>query len=190
MSAARWERGWCACCARPARENPIAASTGSVSGEIAEDVAAYYAASEQIPPFAAAGVLVDRDWSCLSAGGALIQLLPGASDETAALLERNAAAAPAISSIYNGGTPEEAAAIYLAGIEYDLFDSIECGYVCPCNRSRTTRALLTLGKDELEDMYRSPEETTLSCQFCGRSYAYSKEEIKALAEKAARMARA
>lgn len=86
--------------------------------------------------------------------------------------------------------PEEAAAIYLAGIEYDLFDSIECGYVCPCNRSRTTRALLTLGKDELEDMYRSPEETTLSCQFCGRSYAYSKEEIKALAEKAARMARA
>ena len=135
-------------------------------------------------------MLVDRDWSCLSAGGALIQLLPGASDETAALLERNAAAAPAISSIYNGGTPEEAAAIYLAGIEYDLFDSIECGYVCPCNRSRTTRALLTLGKDELEDMYRSPEETTLSCQFCGRSYAYSKEEIKALAEKAARMARA
>ena len=169
---------------------PYCGVNGIVSGEIAEDVAAYYAASEQIPTVCAAGVLVDRDWSCLSAGGALIQLLPGASDETAALLERNAAAAPAISSIYNGGTPEEAAAIYLAGIEYDLFDSIECGYVCPCNRSRTTRALLTLGKDELEDMYRSPEETTLSCQFCGRSYAYSKEEIKALAEKAARMARA
>ena len=142
------------------------------------------------PPFAQPACWSTATGAACAAGGALIQLLPGASDETAALLERNAAAAPAISSIYNGGTPEEAAAIYLAGIEYDLFDSIECGYVCPCNRSRTTRALLTLGKDELEDMYRSPEETTLSCQFCGRSYAYSKEEIKALAEKAARMARA
>lgn len=160
-----------------------------VSGEIAEDVASYYAVSEQIPTVCAAGVLVDRDLSCLSAGGALVQLLPGAPDDLAARLEQNAASAPAISSIYNGGTPEDAAAVYLAGIEYDVFDSFECGYVCPCSRARTTRALLALGKDELEDMYRSPEETSLGCQFCGRQYVYSKDEIKALAEKAARAKR-
>ena len=141
-----------------------------VSGEIAEDVASYYAVSEQIPTVCAAGVLVDRDLSCLSAGGALVQLLPGAPDDLAARLEQNAASAPAVSSIYNGGTPEDAAAVYLAGIEYDVFDSFECGYVCPCSRARTTRALLALGKDELEDMYRSPEETSLGCQFCGRQY--------------------
>ena len=160
-----------------------------VSGEIAEDVASYYAVSEQIPTVCAAGVLVDRDLSCLSAGGALVQLLPGAPDDLAARLEQNAASAPAVSSIYNGGTPEDAAAVYLAGIEYDVFDSFECGYVCPCSRARTTRALLALGKDELEDMYRSPEETSLGCQFCGRQYVYSKAEIKALAEKAARAKR-
>ena len=160
-----------------------------VSGEIAEDVASYYAVSEQIPTVCAAGVLVDRDLSCLSAGGALVQLLPGAPDDLAARLEQNAASAPAVSSIYNGGTPEDAAAVYLAGIEYDVFDSFECGYVCPCSRARTTRALLALGKDELEDMYRSPEETSLGCQFCGRQYVYSKDEIKALAEKAARAKR-
>ena len=152
-------------------------------------MASYYAVSEQIPTVCAAGVLVDRDLSCLSAGGALVQLLPGAPDDLAARLEQNAASAPAVSSIYNGGTPEDAAAVYLAGIEYDVFDSFECGYVCPCSRARTTRALLALGKDELEDMYRSPEETSLGCQFCGRQYVYSKDEIKALAEKAARAKR-
>lgn len=171
-------------------ENPIAASTGSVSAKSPRMVAAYYAASEQIPPFAQPAC-----WS--TATGAAC--LPAARSSSFCPAHRTRRRLcwkgmplrlPRSARFITAALPEEAAAIYLAGIEYDLFDSIECGYVCPCNRSRTTRALLTLGKDELEDMYRSPEETTLSCQFCGRSYAYSKEEIKALAEKAARMARA
>lgn len=114
---------------------------------------------------------------------------PGAPDDLAARLEQNAASGSRSQLDLQRRHAEDAAAVYLAGIEYDVFDSFECGYVCPCSRARTTRALLALGKDELEDMYRSPEETSLGCQFCGRQYVYSKDEIKALAEKAARAKR-
>lgn len=165
---------------------PYSGVNSIVSGEIAEDVAAYYAASEQIPTVCAAGVLVDRDYTCRSAGGALIQLMPFADPQVAEVLERNAADAPPISGVMADGTPEDAAEIYLKGLEYEIFDSFECGYVCNCGRERAENALLLLGREELEDMAKSPDGTSMGCQFCGRRYEFGREELLSLAERAGR----
>lgn len=152
-----------------------------VSGEIAEDIAYYYATSEQIPTVCALGVLVDTDYTCKAAGGIIVQLLPFADPAVTDRLEQNAAAAPSPTAVLSSGGVEDLLANYLRGIEYDVFDRITCGYVCPCSRERTDRALLSLGKAELTDMLAAPEEEfTVRCQFCDRVYRYSKPDIRSL----------
>ncbi|MBP5230909.1 MAG: Hsp33 family molecular chaperone HslO [Clostridia bacterium] len=152
-----------------------------VSGEIAEDIAYYYATSEQVPTLCALGVLVDTDYTCKSAGGVLIQLLPFPDDSVSARLEANAASAPSVTSILSERGPEALLEIFLSGIEYELFDAFDCGYVCPCSRTRTDRALLALGESELKDMIDAPEEEfTVRCQFCDRVYRYSKQDLRDL----------
>ena len=152
-----------------------------VSGEIAEDIAYYYATSEQIPTVCGLGVLVNPDGTCKAAGGILIQLLPFADPSVSDQLEKNAAEAPSVTSVLSGAGPEALLSAYLNGIDYDLFDEFDCAYLCPCSRQRTDRALLSLGKAELEDMIASPEpEFSVHCQFCDRVYRYSKQELKTL----------
>ena len=152
-----------------------------VSGEIAEDIAYYFATSEQIPTVCGLGVLVAGDGTCKAAGGILVQLLPFADPAVADILEKNAAEAPSVTSLLSGSGPEALLGAYLRQIDYDLFDEFDCGYLCPCSRQRTERALLSLGKAELEDMIASPEpEFTVHCQFCDRVYRYSKQDLKNL----------
>lgn len=154
------------------------------TGEIGDDIAYYYATSEQIPTVCALGVLVDRDYSIKQAGGALVQLLPFADDEVVDVLEKNSQNMKSVTEILDNGSLEDVLDAVFNGLEYDIFDTIECGYKCPCSRERTDKALISLGEAELLDMINSPEEITMTCSFCDAVYEYTKEDLKDILEKA------
>ena len=164
---------------------PYNGSIELVSGEVAEDVAAYYAQSEQVPTVCALGVLIDRDGSCRAAGGVLVQLLPFSDPAVTDLLERNAADLANISSLVDAGMSlEEIAGIALRDIPFEVFDEIDVDYRCNCSRERTTKALITLGKKDLlklldEQMTETGKETLeVSCRFCDRLQYYGRADIE------------
>ena len=168
-------------------QEPTNGTIPLVSGEIAEDVASYFATSEQIPTLCALGVLVDKDLSCLAAGGVLVQLLPFADPAVVDQLEKNAASLTNISKQFEKGlSNEEIAAIALDGIEYDLFDEIDVDYKCTCSRERMAAALHSVGKMELRRMLNEqlaegkPEELEISCHFCGNSYRFTPDHLEKL----------
>ena len=158
--------------------------TEIVSGEIAEDVATYFAMSEQIPTVLSLGVRVDTDYSCLSAGGVLIQLMPFPDDATVDQIERNASLLTNISSLFERGlTNEQIADIALEGIEYDIFDTLEVEYKCDCSRERMRKKILSLGRTEVANLLDEqeaegkPRELTAECRFCNSKYTFSEKEL-------------
>lgn len=167
--------------------------TGSIpleSGEIAEDIAAYYAKSEQIPTVCALGVLVDTDYTCRAAGGVLIQLLPFANPDTVNAIEKNVPTLANVSRLFErGATNEEIARIALQGIEFDVFDELPVDYQCDCTRQRIERALITLGEQDLHQMLADqvaegkPEELEVGCRFCGRKEIFTKLDVENLIQK-------
>lgn len=166
---------------------PYNGSTALVSGEIAEDIAYYYAQSEQIPTECALGVLVDKDLSCLAAGGVFIQLLPFANEDIISVLEKNAAELANISRLFAAGmTNVQIADIALKGIEYDVFDELTVDYVCDCSRERMARSLFSLGKDECIKLIEENkaeygrESIELGCRFCNRHETFDRSDIDKL----------
>lgn len=164
-------------------EVPYNGNIELVSGEVAEDIAQYYAISEQVPTLCALGVLVDTDYSCRAAGGVFVQLLPFADEEVVSRLEENAKMLSNVSSLFDKGlSNEEVLKIALNGIEYDLFDELEIDYECNCTAERTERAIISLGKSEIEKIFEEQrnngesEELSLHCQFCNKEYKYTKEQ--------------
>lgn len=151
------------------------------TGEVGDDIAYYYATSEQVPTICALGVLVDRDYTVKAAGGALVQLLPFADDEVVDKLEINAQKLRSVTEILDNGTSKDVLDILLDGIEYDLFDEFECEYKCACSREKTDNALISIGERELTDMIENGEsETVMTCSFCDAVYKYSKSDLKHL----------
>ena len=155
-----------------------------VSGEIAEDIASYFAVSEQIPTVLSLGVLVDRDYSCLAAGGVLIQLLPFPDEGTVDLIERNAAELTNISRCFERGmTNEEIIEIAMRDIPFDIFDTLEVAYKCDCSRDRMHEKILSLGAKELQNLLSEQEhegkarELTAVCRFCNSEYTFSEKEL-------------
>lgn len=168
-------------------ELPTSGSCELVSGEIAEDVATYFAKSEQIPTVCALGVLVDTDWSCRAAGGVLIQLLPFADNATVDALEKNIGALSNVSGLFDRGMSNaEIADIALSGIEYDVFDELEVEYRCNCSRERVEKALITLGKAEMEKLIAEQEaegkgeQLEVCCRFCDKKYYFGKADVDAM----------
>ncbi len=155
-----------------------------VSGEIAEDIATYFAKSEQVPTVLSLGVLVETDYTCRAAGGVLVQLMPFPDDETVNLLERNAADLVNISRYFERGmTNEEIAEIALRDIPYDMFDTLDVEYKCDCSHSRMKKKILSLGKTEVKKLLDEQEsegkarELTAICRFCNSEYTYSESEL-------------
>ncbi|MBR2343448.1 MAG: Hsp33 family molecular chaperone HslO, partial [Clostridia bacterium] len=163
---------------------PITGLTEIVSGEIAEDIATYFAKSEQVPTLLSLGVLVDRDYSCLAAGGVLVQLLPFPDDATVSLIERNAADLSNISRYFRDGlSNEEIMDIAMRDIPYDIFDTLEVEYKCDCSRSRMKKKILSLGKDEVrklldeEESEGKPRALSAVCRFCNTEYTYTEKQL-------------
>ena len=164
---------------------PYTGSIPLVSGEIAEDIAQYYATSEQVPTVCALGVLVDTDRSCRAAGGVLIQLLPFANPDTVSAIEANVSKLANVSRLFDRGLSNyEIAQIALEGIAFDGFDELEVEYKCDCSRARVERALITLGEDDLYGMLDEQEaegksrELEVRCRFCDRSEIFTEGDIK------------
>ena len=166
-------------------ELPFSGSVKIVSGEIAEDIAHYYAESEQIPTLCALGVLVDVDLTCRAAGGVIIQLLPFADESTIARIEKNVPQLANESSLFEKGfSNEDIAKIALEGVPFDVFDELDVDYVCNCSRERMERALISLGKDELLKMLSEQiaegkdESLEVNCRFCNKKHVFDRGDIE------------
>ncbi len=165
-------------------QEPQIGTTEIVSGEIAEDIATYFAVSEQIPTLLSLGVLVDKDLSCLSAGGVLVQVMPFPDEETVSLIERNAADLHNISRLFELGHDNKSIMdIAMRDIPYDIFDTLEVAYKCDCERERMLEKIRSLGKGEIEKMLDEQEAEgkervlTAICRFCNSEYTFTEREL-------------
>lgn len=140
-----------------------------VSGEVAEDITAYYATSEQTPTVCALGVLVEPDLSIKKAGGYLLQLLPGATEEEITQLEKNIAAMPAMTKMLEDGISlEQIMEMVLNGFNPNVLDEENIVYHCDCSQERVERALISMGKTELAKLAQEEPEAEVCCQFCDK----------------------
>jgi len=165
-------------------KEPQIGTTEIVSGEIAEDIASYFATSEQIPTLLSLGVLVDKDYSCLSAGGVLVQVMPFPDEETVNLIERNASDLSNISKLIELGHDNKSIAdIAMRDIPYDIFDTLEVSYKCDCSRKRMCDKIKSLGNGEILKMLEEqeaegkPRELTAICRFCNSEYTFKESDL-------------
>ena len=162
-------------------KEPYVGSVGLLWGEIAEDIALYFVESEQIPTACGLGVLVDRDQSVLSAGGYLVQLLPGAGEETAERLEASLRAAGPVTELLKADPdPEALLRAALPGLALEVLEKRPIAYRCYCSRERMERALISLGREELRAMIDEQGSAELTCRFCDNVQRFSREELEAL----------
>ena len=168
------------------RENglkePYAGQVNLPSGEIAEDLAYYFAVSEQTPSSVALGVLMNRDNTVAQAGGYIIQLMPDTPEEVIAALEERLAAVPPVTGFLSDGyTPEGILEKILYGFAPDFYDGrLPVSFSCNCSKDRLMRALISLGKEEIENIIRDGESVTMNCHFCNTDYVFSIDELKEL----------
>ena len=162
-------------------KEPYVGSIGLFSGEIADDIAMYFVESEQIPTACALGVLVGVDQSVTSAGGYLIQLLPGADESVIEKIEAGVHRVGSVSrAMESGMSAEDLLRAVLSDFELEVLETHPVEYRCYCSRERVTRALISMGKDELNSMIEEQGSAELTCQFCDAVYNFSEEELKDL----------
>ena len=164
-------------------KEPYVGSVGLLGGEIAEDLAAYFVESEQIPTACGLGVLVDRDQSVLAAGGYLIQLLPGAGENVISKVEGGVMAAGSVTGmLQSGDDPETMLRRLLSDFDLEILETTPIAYRCYCSRDRMERALISLGSEELRALIDEQGQAELHCQFCDTVQTFTKEQLEDLYE--------
>ena len=164
-------------------KEPYVGSVDLLGGEIAEDLAAYFVESEQIPTACGLGVLVDRDQSVLASGGYLIQLLPGASENIITMVEGGImAAGPVTALLQEDPDPESLLHRVMSDFELEILETTPVEYRCYCRRERMEKALISMGVEEMEALIEEQGSAELSCHFCDNVQQFSREELEALLE--------
>lgn len=168
-------------------KEPYMGSVQLVSGEIAEDITAYFVESEQVPTACALGVLVDKDQSVAAAGGYLVQLLPGADESVIQRLEESIARlGPVTDALHGGADAVQLLERVLEGQEPELLERRPVAYKCYCSRERVSRAIISMGKEEMQSLIEEQGGVELTCQFCDKVYRFTKEDLQELLEEATR----
>lgn len=167
-------------------KEPYVGQTILVSGEIAEDLTYYYATSEQTPSSVALGVLMNKDNTVRQAGGFIIQLMPGAAEEVISALEKRVGEISSVTALLDEGmTPEDILGKVLEGMNPEITDRMDTRFHCNCHRERVEKALISIGKRELQAMIDDGKPIEINCHFCNANYEFSVEELQGLLEKAA-----
>ena len=165
-------------------KEPYVGQTPLISGEIAEDLTYYFANSEQVPSSVGLGVLVAKD-AVLAAGGFIVQLLPFASEETITKLEENLKEITAVTSHFaEGKSAEDLINLIARDMDPQITDTVETKFYCNCDKDRVQKALVSLGKKELQSLIDEGRDVTLNCGFCNTDYTFSVEDCKKLLESA------
>ena len=165
-------------------KEPYVGTVELISGEIGDDITAYFAHSEQTPTACALGVLIDRDQSVKVAGGYLLQLLPGAPEEVIDKLEEGIRRAGAVTTMLEQGmTPEDILGQVCGDLGVVFLETTEVNYKCYCSRERVTKALISLGREELTQIMEEEKDFPVECQFCDAVYAFTPSDINDLLQK-------
>ena len=168
-------------------KEPYSGQVALQTGEIAEDLTYYFAASEQVPSCVGLGVLMEKNNTVKQAGGFIIQLMPFAQEEIIEKLEENIKNLKSVTTMLEeGNTPEQILGIVLDGLDVEVTDTMDAAFRCDCSRDRVEKALISIGRNELQDMINEGKEVEVNCQFFTKRYAFSVEDLKILYGKATR----
>ena len=164
-------------------KEPYVGQVELISGEIAEDIAYYYASSEQVPSAVALGVLMNKDNTVKAAGGFIIQLMPGADEEVIEKIEEKIGSiAPVTTLISEGKSPEDILKLILGDLNLEINEKIEAGFRCNCSRERIEKALISIGRKELETMAKENKPIEVGCHFCNKKYNFNVNDIEQILE--------
>ena len=162
-------------------KEPYSGQTPLTTGEIADDLTYYFASSEQIPTSVALGVLMEKNNTVKQAGGFIIQLMPFASEEVISALEKKIASFSSITThLDNGETPEEIIAQMFEGFDVTITDKIPTKFQCNCSKERVSKAVISIGKKDIQEMIDDGKEVEVNCHFCNSHYKFSVEELEEL----------
>ena len=164
-------------------KEPYVGDTILVTSEIADDLTYYFATSEQVPSSVGLGVLMNKDNTVEQAGGFIIQLLPGASEETVNMLEKRIAEVKSVTDLLEKGmTPEQILEFILRDMDLNILDKINTQFYCNCSKDRVSKAVMSTGAEEIQQMIDDNEPIEVNCHFCNSHYTFSVEELKEMLE--------
>ncbi|MCQ1531046.1 Hsp33 family molecular chaperone HslO [Lutispora saccharofermentans] len=165
-------------------KEPYVGQVPIVNGEIAEDAASYFATSEQVPTAVALGVRVARDGKVDSAGGFIVQVMPGAAEDIIELIEQNVKNIKSVTEVIPLNGAQGIIGEIMKGVEYRIHETQEVSYRCNCNRDRLEKALISIGKKDISEIIAEQGEAELICHFCNKKYLFNKEELQDILKKA------
>ncbi|MCM3750091.1 Hsp33 family molecular chaperone HslO [Paenibacillus pasadenensis] len=165
-------------------KEPYRGSVPIISGELGEDFTYYFASSEQTPSAVGVGVLVDVDGSVLHAGGFIIQLLPGLSDEEITRLETALGGLPHVTALLDQGETPEEILRWVVGDDLTVHETLPVGFACPCTEERVEQSLISIGEAELQSLIDEDGQAEVQCHFCNEKYTFNKPRLEKLLQEA------
>ncbi len=166
-------------------KEPYIGQVAIQTGEVGDDLAYYFMQSEQVPSVVALGVLVDRDFSVKCAGGFIIQVMPECNDESLTMLENSIAGIMSVTEMLSQGMDGVDMIKYaMLGFDTEILEESEVGYVCDCSRERMERAIVSLGKAEIDAIIKEQGQAEIVCSFCNKPYVFNTEELEAMRDRA------